>query len=63
MDGKDVRGASRQTDAGRRMTVAAAGHGTGLARRQVEVADRSNEIPAVRRLSSDLDVIRTRRQP
>ncbi len=43
MDGKDVRGASRQTGDGRRMTVAAAG-------------DRSNGIPAVRELSGGLDV-------
>ncbi len=56
MDGKDVRGASRQTEDGRRMTVAAAGHGTGLVLRQVEVEDKSNEIPAVRALSGSLDV-------
>ena len=29
MDGKDIRGASKRTEDGRRMTVAAAGRGTG----------------------------------
>ncbi len=38
------------------MTVAAVGHGTGLALRQAGAGDRSNGIPAVRRLSGDLDV-------
>ena len=56
MDGKDIRGASRQTEGGRRMMVAAVEHGTGLVLRQVEVEDRSNEIPAVRALSGSLDV-------
>ncbi len=56
MDGKDIRGASKQTGEGRRMMVAAAGHGTGMALRQVEVDAKSNEIPAVRELSGSLDV-------
>ena len=56
MDGKDIRGASRQTEDGRRMTVAAGGHGTGLVLRQVGVEDKSNGIPAVRALSGSLDV-------
>jgi len=56
MDGKDIRGTSRQTGDGRRMMVAAVEHGTGLVLRQAGVGDKSNEIPAVRRLSSDLDV-------
>ena len=56
MDGKDIRGASRQTEDGRRMMVAAVEHGTGLVLRQVEVEDKSNEIPAVRALSGSLDV-------
>ncbi|MYA88186.1 MAG: ISAs1 family transposase [Boseongicola sp. SB0662_bin_57] len=56
MDGKDIRGASRQTEDRRRMMVAAVEHGTGLVLRQVEVEDRSNEIPAVRALSGSLDV-------
>ncbi len=56
MDGKDIRGASRQTEDGRRMMVAAVEHGTGLVLRQVEVEDKSNEITAVRALSGSLDV-------
>ena len=56
MDGKDIRGASKQTGDGRRMMVAAVEHGTGLVLRQVEVEDKSNEIPAVRALSGSLDV-------
>ena len=56
MDGKDIRGASRQTGDGRRMMVAAVEHGTGVVLRQVEVEDKSNEIPAVRALSGTLDV-------
>jgi len=51
MDGKDIRGAPGQTGDGRRMMVAAAGHGTGLVLRQAGVGDRSNGIPAVRALS------------
>ena len=56
MDGKDMRGASKQTEDGRRTMVAAVEHGTGLVLRQVEVEDKSNEIPAVRALSGSLDV-------
>ena len=56
MDGKDIRGASRQTEDGRRMMVAAVEHGTGMVLRQVEVENKSNEIPAVRTLSGSLDV-------
>ena len=54
MDGKDIRGASKQTEDGRRMMVAAVEHGTGLVLKQVEVDARSNEIPAVRKLTSGL---------
>ncbi len=56
MDGKDLRGASKQTEEGRRMMVAAVEHGTGMVLRQVEVDAKSNEIPAVRELSGSLDV-------
>ncbi len=56
MDGKDLRGASKQTEEGRRMMVAAVEHGTGMELRQVEVDAKSNEIPAVRELSGSLDV-------
>ena len=56
MDGKDLRGASKQTEEGRRMMVAAVEHGTGMVLRQVEVDAKSNEIPAVRKLSASLDV-------
>ncbi len=56
MDGKDLRGASKQTEQGRRMMVAAVVHKTGVVLGQVEVASRSNEIPAVRELSTHLDL-------
>ena len=56
MDGKDLRGASKQTEAGRRMMVAAVEHGTGMVLGQVEVDSKSNEIPAVRELSNALDL-------
>jgi len=56
MDGKDLRGASKQTEVGRRMMVAAVEHGTGMVLGQVEVDSKSNEIPAVRELSSCLDL-------
>ena len=56
MDGKDLRGASKQTGEGRRMMVAALEHGSGLVLGQVEVDSKSNEIPAVRALSGGLDL-------
>ena len=56
MDGKELRGASKQTVEGRRMMVAAVEHGTGKVLRQVEVGARSNEIPAVRELAASLAV-------
>ena len=56
MDGKDLRGASKQTEQGRRMVVAAVEHGSSLVLGQVEVDRKSNEIPAVRELSSGLDL-------
>ena len=52
MDGKDLRGASKQTEDGRRMMVAAVDSGMVLG--QVEVDSKSNEI--VRELSSSLDL-------
>ena len=54
LDGKDVRGASKQTDGERRMMVAAVEHGTGLVLGQVQVGDKTNEIPAVRELTRAL---------
>ncbi len=54
MDGKDIRGASRQTEDGRRMTAAAVEHGTGTAPGQVEVDAESNEIPAVRDIAGSI---------
>ena len=54
LDGKDLRGASAQTENGRRMMVAAVEHDSGLVLGQVEVDSKSNEIPAVRALSSNL---------
>ena len=56
MDGKDLRGASKQTEEGRRMMVAAVEHKTGMVLGQVEVDAKSNEIPAVRELSGSLDL-------
>ncbi|MDE2921374.1 MAG: ISAs1 family transposase [Acidobacteriota bacterium] len=56
MDGKDVRGASKQTAQGRRMLVAAVEHGSGLVLGQVEVASKTNEIPAVRALAGQLEL-------
>ena len=56
LDGKDVRGASKHTDGERRMMVAAVEHGTGLVLGQVQVGDKTNEIPAVRELTRGLDL-------
>ena len=56
VDGKDLRGASKQTEDGRRMMVAAVEHDTGVVLGQVEVDSKSNEIPAVRELSGGLDL-------
>ena len=56
MNGKDIRGASRQTGNGRRMTFAALGHGTGMALGQAEVDVKSSGIPAVRDLAGSVDV-------
>ena len=55
IDGKDVRGASQQTADGRRMLVAAVEHEHGLVLGQVEVAAKTNEIPALRELASEID--------
>ena len=54
MDGKDLRGASAQTQNGRPMMVAALEHGSGLVLGQQEIDDKTNEIPVVRDLSSSL---------
>ncbi len=56
MDGKDIRGASRQTADGRRMTVAAVEQGSGLVLGQLEVGSKTNEIPALRDLARRLDL-------
>ena len=56
LDGKDVRGASKQTEGERRMMVAAVEHGTGLVLGQVQVGGKTNEIPAVRELTRALDL-------
>ena len=56
MDGKEVRGASKQTDEGRRMMVAAVEHGSALVLGQKEIDDKTNEVPVVRELSSSLDL-------
>ncbi len=56
MDGKDVRGASKQTPDGRRMLVAAVEHSPTRVLGQVAVASKTNEIPAVRELAAGLDL-------
>ena len=56
MDGKDLRGASKQTPDGRRMLVAAVEHSRGRVLGQVEVDSKTNEIPAVRELAAALEL-------
>ena len=56
IDGKDVRGASKQTQEGSRMMVAAITHSTSVVLGQTEVSAKSNEITAVRRLANTIDV-------
>ena len=56
MDGKDVRGASKQVGKERRMMVVAVEHGSGLVLGQVQIGAKTNEIPAVRELSRQLDL-------
>ena len=55
-DGKDIRGASKQTEDGRRMLVAAVEHGRGLVLGQLEIDSKTNAIPAVRELADELDL-------
>ena len=54
MDGKDLRGASKQTPDGRRMLVAAVEHSRTRVLGQVD--SKTNEIPAVRKLAAALDL-------
>ena len=56
LDGKDVRGASKQIEGERRMMVAAVEHTSGLVLGQVQVGSKTNEISAVRDLSQELDL-------
>ena len=57
LDGKRVRGASRQMDGDENChLVAALEHGSGLVCGQVQVADKTNEIPAVRDLLAGMDL-------
>ena len=56
MDGKDLRGASKQTPDGRRMLVAAVEHSRTRVLGQVEVDSKTNEIPAVLKLAAALDL-------
>ena len=51
LDGKELRGASKQIAGERRMMVAAVEHGSGLVLGQLQLGDKTNEIPAVRELS------------
>ena len=57
MDGKDVRGASKQTQDGRRMLVAAVEQGSGLVLGQLEISSKTNEIPALRELAGGLGAL------
>ena len=58
MDGKDIRGASRQRGKGKRvMMVGAVEHGRGTVLGQVQVGSKTNEIPAVRELARELDLV------
>ena len=54
IDGKSVRGAARHNPDGQNLLVAAAEHCCGLILGQEAVPDKSNEIPAVRTLTSGL---------
>ena len=56
MDGKDIRGASRQIDGEKRLMVGAVEHGRGVVLGQHQVGDKTNEIPAVRALAKQLDL-------
>ena len=56
MDGKQIRGASRQIEGKGLMTVAAVEHGSGLVIGQTQVPDKTNEITAVRQLVQELDI-------
>ena len=56
MDGKDIRGASKQTVGRRRMLVAAVEHGSGLVLGQLEIGSKTNEIPAGRELADELEL-------
>lgn len=57
MDGKDVRGASKQSESGRRMLVAAVEQGSGVVLGQLEIDSKTNEIPALRELGEGLELI------
>ncbi len=56
MDGKDIRGASKQTADGRRMLLAAVQQGSCLVLGQLEIDRKTNEIPALRELARGLDL-------
>ena len=56
MDGKVIIGASTSGKGGKRMTVAAFEHGSGIVIGQNMVDDKSNEIPAVRDLALKLEL-------
>ena len=56
MDGKDVRGASKQIEDQRLMTIAAVEHHCGIVLGQTQAPEKSNEITAVRNLSRQLDL-------
>ena len=57
LDGKRVRGASRQMPGTENChLIAALEHGSGLVCGQVQVADKTNEIPAVRNLLGELEL-------
>ena len=56
MDGKDVRGASKQAQDGRVMLFAAVEQGSGLVLGQMQVDSKTNEIPALPELADKLQL-------
>ena len=56
LDGKNIRGASAQLENENWVVIAAVEHGTGLVLGQTQVPDKTNEIPAGRDLSRQLEL-------
>ena len=56
LDGKNIRGASAQLENENWVVISAVEHGTGLVLGQTQVSDKTNEIPAGRDLSRQLEL-------